>query len=73
MVEMVETTLQQSVRSHKIHQANEITANTSPTQPLPSCYCSKTQQPGRFGFAALVKDPPAIDLNILRLHKLPPG
>lgn len=70
---MVETTLQQSVGSQKIHQANEITANTSPIQLLPSCYCSKTQQPGRFGIAVLVKDSQAINLNIVPLNILPLG
>lgn len=55
----------------KIQQPNEITGNTSPTQPLPSCCCSKTQQAGRFGFAVLVKDPPAINVDILPLNILP--
>lgn len=71
--EMVETALQQSVGSKKIHQANEITVNTSLTQLLPSCYCSNTQQPGRFGIAVLVKDPQAIYLNTLPLNILPSG
>lgn len=34
------------------------------TQPLPSGYRSKTKRPGGFGFAAPVRDPPTIDLNV---------
>lgn len=39
--------------------------HTSLMQPLPSGYCSKTKRLARFGFAAPVRDPQIIDLNIL--------